>query len=168
MVLRKRKRNEDVVASDTPPDQSQMSMGQADPSTMPSDTSKRTRVNPRRSARVTASSELPDKTPKPPAAKKARVSRAKQVPSQPTTSVLPEIPEAGSSQTAAPPPAKRGRKKADPAAVASGSQPEKRGAVFKANCPQNILDRVERVMTQRCVVVIDITRYNSNESYIYI
>ena len=138
----KRKHNGDV----SNPDQSQMSMGQqVDPSMMPPNTSKRTRVNPQRSARAAAASELPAKMPKPPAAKRARVSRAKQVSSQSTTAVLPE---AGSSQTAPPPP-KRGRKKAAPAADASGSQPEKRGAVFKSQCPQNILDRVERVMTQR-------------------
>ena len=167
MVLSKRKRNGEFVVSDTSPNQSQMSMPQqADPSMMPPDTS-RTRVNPRRSSRVAASSELPAKLPKPPAAKKARVSRAKQVsvPSQPTTSVLPVMPEAGSSEAAGPPPPKRGRKKADPAAEASGSQPEKRGAVYKAKCPQNILDRVERVMTQRCVV-IGITYCNSM-IYIY-
>jgi len=133
-----------------------MSMCQADPSMMPPDASKGTRANPRRSSRVATSSELPAKMPKPPAAKKARVSRAKQVPvsSQPTASLLlPVIPEAGSSQVAAPQPPKRGRKKADPAADASGSQPEKRGAVFKSNCPQNILDRVERVMTQRIFMI---------------
>lgn len=166
MVLSKRKRDESVVANPLP-DQSQMSM-QADPSMMPPDASKRTRTNPRRSSRVAATSELPAKTPKPSAAKKARVSRAKQLsaPSQPTTQVLPVVPEAGSSQIAAPPPPKRGRKKAAPAAEdASGSQTEKRGAVFKSKCPQNILDRVERVMTQRCVVV-GFTYSNSKESHI--
>lgn len=165
MVLSKRKRGEVVVPS---PDQSQMSMcQQADPSMISPGPSKRTRANPQRSSRAAATSELPAKMPKPPAAKKARVSRGKQlsVPSQPTAPVLPVTPEAGSSQTAAPPPPKRGRKKAAPSADASGSQPEKRGALFKRKCPQNILDRVERVMTQR-YVVIGFTYYNSNESYI--
>jgi hypothetical protein len=173
MVLSKRKRNGQFDVSDPSSlDQSQMSMGQqADPSMMPPDTSKRTRTNPQRSSRAAtaaaAASEPPAKMPKPPAAKKARVSRAKQPPvrNQPTTSVLPVMPEAGPSQTAAPPPppTKRGRKKADPAEDASGSQPEKRGAVFKAKCPQNILDRVERVMTQRQVAIGFLQYYNSNE-----
>jgi hypothetical protein len=44
------------------------------------------------------------------------------------------------------PPAKRQRKKkADPDAPV----PEKRGAMFKRACPKNILDRVDRVMSQR-------------------
>lgn len=46
--------------------------------------------------------------------------------------------------------AKRGRKNVtdgpDPT-----EKPEKRQAIFKKKCPQNILDRVERVMTQRRV-----------------
>lgn len=46
-----------------------------------------------------------------------------------------------------PPKPKRQRKAKDLDAPA----PEKRGAVFKKKCPQNILDRVERVMSQRCV-----------------
>ena len=154
MVLSKRKRSGESAVSNASSQDQQMSMCQeADPSMMPPDVSKRTRANPRRSSRAAAASEPPAKLPKPPAAKKARVSRAKKlsVPSQPTTEVLSVMPEAGSSQAAAPPPRKRGRKKADPAADADGSQPEKRGAVFKSKCPQNILDRVERVMTQRCV-----------------
>ena len=45
------------------------------------------------------------------------------------------------------PKAKRARKTKDAGAPA----PEKRGAIMKKKCPQNILDRVERVMTQRYV-----------------
>lgn len=44
-----------------------------------------------------------------------------------------------------PPPAKKGRKTAAPKAA----QEEKRLARFKQSCPQNILDRVDRVMSQR-------------------
>jgi hypothetical protein len=40
-------------------------------------------------------------------------------------------------------------KKGKNAAKEPKEQPEKRGAVFKSRCPQNIRDRVERVMTQR-------------------
>ena len=128
----------------------------SDPSVMAPEASKRTRVNPKRSSRAAATtSEPPDKMPKRPAAKKARVRRAKE-------QSVPVMSEAGPSQIAAPPPPKRRRKKAAPAEDASGSQPEKRGAVFKQSCPQNILDRVERVMTQRCVV-IDYSYYKSNE-----
>jgi hypothetical protein len=43
------------------------------------------------------------------------------------------------------PPLKKSRKKADP----NAPQVEKRGAIFKKKCPQNILERVERVMSQR-------------------
>ena len=45
------------------------------------------------------------------------------------------------------PPAKKQRKKKDPQAEA----PEKRGAMFKKQCPQNIRERVERVISQRYV-----------------
>ncbi|KAG6867275.1 hypothetical protein C0993_005057 [Termitomyces sp. T159_Od127] len=45
--------------------------------------------------------------------------------------------------------AARSRKKADPDAP----QPEKRGAIFKKSCPQNILERVERVMSQRFFMI---------------
>ncbi|EGN95907.1 hypothetical protein SERLA73DRAFT_187179 [Serpula lacrymans var. lacrymans S7.3] len=47
--------------------------------------------------------------------------------------------------TSSAPPAKRRRKKKDP----NDTQPEKRGATFKKKCPQNIMDRVNRVMSQR-------------------
>ncbi|KAF9002785.1 hypothetical protein BDQ17DRAFT_1356812 [Cyathus striatus] len=59
---------------------------------------------------------------------------------------------AGPSTSAVPasPPAKRSRKKAKD--VDSG-QPEKRLAMFKPKCPQNIMDRVHRVMTQRIFMI---------------
>ncbi|KAJ7106984.1 hypothetical protein C8R44DRAFT_805057 [Mycena epipterygia] len=55
-------------------------------------------------------------------------------------------------------PAKKARRKAgDPPAPKTSppkaASPEKRGAVFKKKCPQNILDRVERVMSQRFFMV---------------
>lgn len=43
------------------------------------------------------------------------------------------------------PKVKRARKEKDP----SKAPPEKRAARFKKACPQSILDRVERVLTQR-------------------
>ena len=42
-------------------------------------------------------------------------------------------------------PAKRSRKKKDP----DVTEPEKRAAKFKSACPQNIQERVSRVMSQR-------------------
>ncbi|KAG1855127.1 hypothetical protein C8R48DRAFT_720864 [Suillus tomentosus] len=53
------------------------------------------------------------------------------------------------AQEALPPPVKKQRKKKDPNEPA----PEKRGAMFKKKCPQNILDRVDRVMSQRFFMV---------------
>lgn len=49
-------------------------------------------------------------------------------------------------QLAPPPPAKKQRKKKTDA---NEPPPEKRGAMFKKKCPQNILDRVDRVMSKR-------------------
>ena len=152
MVLSKRNRNGEFIAWN-PPGQPQMSMSQQpepSSSSMPPDMlpTKRTRTNPPRSSKAIAS-EFSDKSPKPPVVKKARASRAKRssAPSQPAPAVS-VMPEAGPSE----PPPKKGRKKAAPVADASGSEPEKRGAIFKPKCPQNILDRVERVMTQRRVI----------------
>ncbi|KAJ7494832.1 hypothetical protein B0H11DRAFT_2003546 [Mycena galericulata] len=89
----------------------------------------------------------------PPPAKKARQEPIPVTPKSAPTLYYPQQvnytpPEASSSQTA--PPAKKTRKKASDATAAP---PEKRGAVFKKKCPQNILDRVERVMTQRFFMV---------------
>ncbi|KAF7375337.1 hypothetical protein MSAN_00420800 [Mycena sanguinolenta] len=54
-----------------------------------------------------------------------------------------------------PPPAKRVRRKAGDSAAPDDAlpSPEKRLAMFKKKCPQNIMDRVERVMTQRFFMV---------------
>ena len=41
--------------------------------------------------------------------------------------------------------AKKQRKTKDP----NQPQPEKRGAILKKRCPKNILERVDRVMSQR-------------------
>ena len=54
---------------------------------------------------------------------------------------------AAPASAASQPQPKRQRKAKDPDAPV----PEKRGAMFKKACPKNILDRVERVMAQRCV-----------------
>lgn len=151
MVLSKRQRNgEFVVLTPSSMDHPQMTMSQQEgppsmtlPDAMPP--AKRTRKHPPRSSKAAATSEPPAKTPP---AKKGRASRAKNVSAPPpATPPVPVMPEAGPSQTAPLP--KRGRKKAAAGADASGSGPEKRGAVFKPKCPQNILDRVQRVMTQR-------------------
>lgn len=48
------------------------------------------------------------------------------------------------------PKTKRARKTKDPNTPA----PEKRGAVFKKACPQNIMERAMRVVTQRCVLSV--------------
>lgn len=70
----------------------------------------------------------------------------------------PSMPSASAFQPAAKTidatelPAKKQRKKkgVDPDALV----PEKRGAIFKKACPKNILDRVDRVMSQRCVFLL--------------
>ncbi|KAJ7210694.1 hypothetical protein GGX14DRAFT_624755 [Mycena pura] len=61
------------------------------------------------------------------------------------SSYYPE-PSATGASVPASLPAKKSRRKA---AGKSTEPPEKRLAVLKKKCPQNILDRVERVMTQR-------------------
>ncbi|KAL0951161.1 hypothetical protein HGRIS_007893 [Hohenbuehelia grisea] len=73
----------------------------------------------------------------------SRASASRQPPQQPVSAPAP-----------AP---KRARKKADPSVPA----PEKRGAIFKKKCPQNILDRVERVASQTFYMVD--RRRNGNE-----
>ncbi|KAF5378349.1 hypothetical protein D9615_008763 [Tricholomella constricta] len=57
-----------------------------------------------------------------------------------------EIPQPGPSQ---PPKASRSRRETNP----DEPEPEKRGAIFKKSCPKNILDRVERVMSQRFFMI---------------
>ena len=112
---------------------------------------KRTRTNPPRSARAAAveqvymipsgsGSALPKKT---------RAPRKKKIVADPVEAAPVQsssVSQQGPCQPSAPP--KRRRKMA----MDNGdgqSQPEKRKAQFKPRCPQNILDRVERVMTQR-------------------
>ncbi|KAJ7452852.1 hypothetical protein FB451DRAFT_676023 [Mycena latifolia] len=99
-----------------------------------------------------------------PPAKKPRFSTVPVTPTLVTprkkTSIPPPKPSAptpvaSSSQTplessGTAVPAKKGRKKAGDSPA---TPPEKRGAIFKKKCPQNILDRVERVMTQRFFMV---------------
>ena len=107
---------------------------------------KKLRVNPPRSARtapiVETSMSIPPTAVLP---KKTRVPRKKKAdPVEPTPDSGSSMPLAGPSQPTAP--AKRGRKKK---VTDDQSEPEKRKAQFKPRCPQNILDRVERVMTQR-------------------
>ncbi|KAJ6533770.1 hypothetical protein DFH09DRAFT_1043726 [Mycena vulgaris] len=100
-----------------------------------------------------------------PPAKKPRLSTTSITPIPVNLKISPSLsppkppmptPAASSSQTsmgAGPSPsapAKKGRRKAgDPPAP----PPEKRGGIFKKKCPQNILDRVERVMSQRFFMV---------------
>jgi hypothetical protein len=62
--------------------------------------------------------------------------------------LAPPVLQNPATNSAAPPPAKKQRKKkVDPDAPV----PEKRSAMFKKACPKNILDRVDRVMSQRYV-----------------
>ncbi|OJA10466.1 hypothetical protein AZE42_05712 [Rhizopogon vesiculosus] len=62
----------------------------------------------------------------------------------------PQVQPQTQVQSPALPPAKKQRKKKnDP----NEPPPEKRGAMFKKKCPQNILDRVDRVMSQRFFMV---------------
>ncbi|KAH7916076.1 hypothetical protein BJ138DRAFT_1076281 [Hygrophoropsis aurantiaca] len=56
---------------------------------------------------------------------------------------------AASMAYAQPPPKKRAKKAKNPDEPA----PEKRGAMFKKRCPQNILERVDRVMSQRFFMI---------------
>ena len=167
MVLSKRKRDGEFIIW-TPPSQAsssnQANAGQqvqqpvmAEPSTPPT---KRTRVNPPRSIRRTTTVEGSPPPPKPaPKAKKPRAPRGKKaaVAAPEPIPILPSTvaAQAGPSSSQLPPPAparkaRKGKQKADPNAEPEG-QPEKRQAQFKPRCPQNILDRVQRVMTQRFV-----------------
>ncbi|KAF8958058.1 hypothetical protein BDZ97DRAFT_1843889 [Flammula alnicola] len=116
--------------------------------------SKKARVNPPQTS-WSATSEPLSSPLKPPAAKKPRAPRGKRAS---TASQPAPAPAASSSYQAGP--SQQGRKKAAAGSEPSGSQaenPEKRGAMFKPRCPQNILDRVERVMTQR-IFMIDRSR----------
>ncbi|KAF8967348.1 hypothetical protein BDZ97DRAFT_1656498 [Flammula alnicola] len=124
--------------------------------------SKKARVNPPQTS-WSATSEPLSSPLKPPAAKKPRAPRGKRASTASQPAPAPAASssyQAGPSQQSVSAPAKRGRKKAAAGSEPSGSQaenPEKRGAMFKPRCPQNILDRVERVMTQR-IFMIDRSR----------
>ena len=65
--------------------------------------------------------------------------------SYPAKAAPPVLQNPATNSAAQPPAKKQRRKKADPDAPI----PEKRGAIFKKACPKNILDRVDRVMSQR-------------------
>ena len=160
MVLSKRRRDGEFIAW-TPPSQAgtsnQANMVQQQP-VMGEPPAKRARVNPPRSTRH-ATAEDPSPPPKAaPKSKKPRAPRGKKAAAAALEPALPPLvstPQAGPSSTQLPPPApatksRKGKQKADPNAEPEG-QPEKRQAQFKPRCPQNILDRVQRVMTQRFV-----------------
>ncbi|KAG5721385.1 Mitogen-activated protein kinase kinase kinase 1 [Termitomyces sp. T112] len=141
MVLRKRKRDGEFITS-TP-------AGQA---SMPSTVSelppvKKTRTKSTKTSSMNASSSRPAPTAScdtPEARLPLRTDTLPVVSYVPSTA--PDSPEAGPSQ---PRKAARKRKKADP----DDPPPEKRGATFKKSCPQNILDRVKRVMSQRFFMI---------------
>lgn len=161
MVLSKRTRDGDFIVW-TPPSQAEASnqgnTAQQQP-VMSEPPAKRTRVNPPRSTRYSTAEDSPPPPKAASKAKKLRAPRGKKATAAPALEpVLPPpvaIPQAGPSSSQLPPPvpvrkARKGKQKADPNAEAEG-QPEKRQAQFKPRCPQNILDRVQRVMTQRYV-----------------
>ncbi|KIM36473.1 hypothetical protein M413DRAFT_31701 [Hebeloma cylindrosporum] len=165
MVLSKRRHDGEFVVW-TPPSQAESSnQAHAVPQQPVVDEppAKRTRVNPSRSTRYTTTTEGSPPPAKAAAkAKKPRAPRGKKAAAA-ASAPEPALPspvgtgQAGpsSSQLAPPaPPAKarKGKQKADPNAE-SESQPEKRQAQFKPRCPQNILDRVQRVMTQRIFMI---------------
>jgi hypothetical protein len=124
---------------------------------------KKTRTNPPRTkaARVSTTDVSTDG----PAAKKPRAPRKKKstaIAAQPESATpgASTQPQADSSRPSAP--AKRGRKKK----VADDEQsgPEKRQAQFRSECPQNILDRYERCMAQRCVILSFVRIHDSELS----
>ncbi|KAJ7734431.1 hypothetical protein B0H16DRAFT_1426322 [Mycena metata] len=102
-----------------------------------------------------SSSQVPARTEidTPPLAKKARTEPIHFSPV--TRKATRKTPAAASSSQVplenAPKPARKTRRKKGEDAPAG--TPEKRGAMFKKQCPQNILDRVDRVMTQRFFMV---------------
>jgi len=94
---------------------------------------------PRRAAAKKNTGEATTPPDEPPT-KKTRVRRSKALQPQPDAEAGPSS-AAGPSSSQAP----RSKKKKAPASPA----PESRGAPFFTSCPQNIQDRVGRVMTQR-------------------
>jgi hypothetical protein len=79
----------------------------------------------------------------------AKKQRQEPIPSPQSTPSYPIASSSQSSVPSKPTPAKKTRHKAGNPDDPPPAPPEKRGAMFKKRCPQNILDRVERVMTQR-------------------
>ncbi|KAF4615107.1 hypothetical protein D9613_013017 [Agrocybe pediades] len=157
MVLKRKRGNEFVPFV---PSSSQAEAAQPEPEREPEP--KKPRSNPARNARpqsynedAPARSAAPVPPPPPataPPAKKPRAPRGKKAT---TVSAPATAPQAGPSTAPAPEPTPapakkgRGKKKADP----NAEEPEKRLAQFKPRCPQNILDRVQRVMTQRIFMI---------------
>ncbi|KAJ3507230.1 hypothetical protein NLJ89_g6425 [Agrocybe chaxingu] len=167
MVL-KRKRGDDFVPwTSSSQEQAQTSaqtvVSATDPVLPPE---KRIRSNPPRSTRSKPSESAAVRAQKAKAAppKKPRAPRTKKAPVAvpPPTAVAGPSSSQPAAPTPTPAPAKRGRKKAA-SSEPSGSQPkpEKRLAQFKPQCPQNILDRLARVRSQR-IFMIDRER-NGNE-----
>ncbi|KAJ7082650.1 hypothetical protein B0H15DRAFT_852239 [Mycena belliarum] len=110
------------------------------------------------SSRIQANDDADELPPK----KKSRLSTVPLTPIPATpakrkTPASPQIALSSSSQahleSNSTPPDQKGRKKVVETAAVADSPPEKRGAMFKKRCPQNILDRVDRVMTQRFFMV---------------
>ena len=145
MVL-KRKRGEEFVPYVSSSETASIS------TQAPGQETKTTRSNPPRSVRSQTATVA---EPEAPPVKKARVPRGRKATasSTATTSNIATASQAGPSSAPrpSPAPAKRGKGKKKVVDDQEASQPEKRGAAFKPKCPQNILDRVERTMTQRWV-----------------
>ncbi len=75
------------------------------------------------------------------------------LPTFPTYPSASSFPSSSTSLYSTPPPAKRARKAAPNIQDPDAPPPEKRLAIFKKKCPQNILERVHRVMQQRFFMV---------------
>ncbi|KAJ3548010.1 hypothetical protein NMY22_g1441 [Coprinellus aureogranulatus] len=164
MVLKRKRGNEWVTVN---PSSSQASAGPSSQPPIDVETS-----SPTKRARRALPTEWLDNAPEPePAPIPKTPTTKRRAKASPTKAVeLPPMPmpfpsmyaqdEAGPSSSlayaAAIPsssqlsvPAKRGRKKKDPNAPV----PEKRQAMFKKHCPQNIMERLERVRTQTFFMV---------------
>ncbi|KAF8663994.1 hypothetical protein AX16_000845 [Volvariella volvacea WC 439] len=126
-----------------------------------------------RSKRTTTKAKAPAKSTASRKKKSKATDAPVEVPALPqlVMALPPTIADPGPAITAAPPPKKRGRKKAAevsepvagpssrPEAQASApppparAKPEKRQGRFRSSAPQNILERVHRVMTQRFFMI---------------
>ncbi|KAJ6523832.1 hypothetical protein B0H19DRAFT_1200947 [Mycena capillaripes] len=102
------------------------------------------------SSQVQATVEVGVESDEMPPTKKPRQAAVtpKTIPTYPSSTQV-----ASSSQNSLPTQPSPGKKTRKKAAEQAALPPEKRGAMFKKKCPQNILDRVERVMTQRFFMV---------------